>query len=132
MEEFAIHYQQLKKAIERLEESLSVPATSMVRDSAIQRFEFCMDLAWKTVKVYLQKEKGVVVASPKDAFRQAFRQKLIEYEDDWITYVDMRNETVHTYNEKTAEEIYKDLPAVLIRLKELLSAFSIDAKMETA
>ncbi len=60
---------------------------------------------WKTLKVYLLERKGVVVNSPKDAFRQAFAQQLIGHEEQWIAFVDMRNKTVHHYNEKTAEDI---------------------------
>lgn len=122
MEKYTNLFEQLNQAVLRLDEVLRMPVTSVVRDSAIQRFEFCMDLAWKTLKTYLLERKGVVVNSPKDAFRQAFAQQLIGHEEQWIAFVDMRNETVHTYNEKTAEDIYKDLPAVLEHLKTLLAS----------
>jgi len=111
---------QFDKAIERLEEVLNEPKNSIVRDSAIQRFEFSLDLAWKSVKAFLEEKKGVVCNSPKECFREAFRQGILEYEDKWVIYVDMRNETVHTYKEEVADKIYKQLPEALNNFKGLI------------
>lgn len=113
---------QFEKALMRLEEVLSVPETEIVRDSAIQRFEFTIDLSWKTVKAFLEEKKGIVCASPKECFREAYRQGIIGYEEDWLKLVDMRNETVHTYNEEIAERIYKELPNALKYFKALLAS----------
>lgn len=117
---------QFEKAIVRLEEVLNIPETEIVRDSAIQRFEFTLDLSWKTVKAFLEEKKGIVCASPKECFREAYRQGIIGYEEDWLKLVDMRNETVHTYNEEIAERIYRELPnslkhfmALLVLVKEV-------------
>jgi nucleotidyltransferase substrate binding protein (TIGR01987 family) len=104
---------QLTEATKRLGEVLAVEKTSITRDSAIQRFEFCMDLAWKTLKTYLEDVHGVIVKSPKETLRSAYKLGLIEYDVAWIEYVDLRNETVHTYNELLAEKTYQALPAFL-------------------
>lgn len=113
---------QFEQALKRLDEVLKEPKNSIIRDSAIQRFEFSLDLAWKSVKAYLEEQKGITCNSPKDCFREAYRQKLIEYDDAWIKYVDMRNETVHTYKEEIAEKIYAELPNVLKHLDGLLKS----------
>ena len=70
----------------------------------------------------MKKKKGITCNSPKDCFREAYHQKLIEYDDVWMKFVDMRNETVHTYKEEIADKIYAELPEVLKLLKELLTA----------
>ena len=41
--------EQLAKALRRLESALAQEKTEFMRDSAIQRFEFTADLAWKTL-----------------------------------------------------------------------------------
>ncbi|MCG2724884.1 MAG: nucleotidyltransferase substrate binding protein [Elusimicrobia bacterium] len=111
---------QFEKAVEKLSEVLEIPKTDIVRDSAIQRFEFCADLAWKTLKAYLEEKKGLVSHSPKDCFRQGYASGIIDYDDTWLRIVDMRNETVHTYKEEIANGIYEHLPKVLIYFKLLL------------
>jgi nucleotidyltransferase substrate binding protein (TIGR01987 family) len=71
------------------------------------------------VKAFLEEEKGVKCASPKDCFREAYRQGLIDYDDLWIKMTDLRNEAIHTYNEKFADEFYEKLPGMLRLLKSL-------------
>lgn len=113
---------QFEKSIQRLDEVLKEPKNAIIRDSAIQRFEFVLDLAWKSVKAYLEEQKGVICNSPKECFREAYHQGLIEYDDAWIKYVDMRNETVHTYKEEIADKIYAELPSTLKHFKDLLKS----------
>lgn len=121
MTKFDLQLDQFRKAITRLEEVLSLSKTDIIRDSAIQRFEFCLDLAWKTLQTYLRDRKGVVANSPKDVFREAYQNQLIEYSEDWIKLVDLRNETVHTYDEATAENVYGELPSALKRFQEIFA-----------
>jgi len=104
---------QFKKALQRLQEVLAMPETDVIRDSAIQRFEFTLDLSWKMLKTYLEEKKGVICKSPKECFRQAYMQGIIEYEDQWLKLVDIRNQTVHTYNEEFAKEIFAELPSAV-------------------
>lgn len=113
---------QFEQALTRLDEVLRAPKTDIVRDSAIQRFEFALDLAWKAVKAYLEEKHGIRCASPKECFREAYRHGLIEYDDEWLRFVDMRNETVHTYNQDLAEKIFGQLPNVLEHMNQLLHA----------
>jgi nucleotidyltransferase substrate binding protein (TIGR01987 family) len=111
------------KALERFEEVLREPKNDIVRDSAIKRFEFTFDLAWKTTKAFLEKEHNVTCVSPKTCFREAFRVGLIEYDDGWNKLVDNRNYTVHVYKEIFAEKIYRELPQALRLFQDLASAF---------
>lgn len=104
-----------------MEEVLKLIPSDVVKDSAIQRFEFSLDLAWITLKAYLEEKKGILVNSPKEAFREAYRQGIIEYEDNWLTMVDLRNQTVHTYNQDLADKIYSQLPNFLPLFKFLLT-----------
>lgn len=117
-----ITIKQFEKAVRRLEEVLNMSETDVIRDSAIQRFEFTLDISWKMLKALLEEEKGIICVSPKECFREAYRQGVVNYDEDWIKFVDMRNETVHTYNEDNAERIYSQLPNALSHFKELLKS----------
>ncbi len=114
--------EQFQNALKRFEDVLHQPKNEYIRDSAIQRFEFTFDLSWKFIKVFLEENKGIICASPKGCFREAYRQGLLEYDDFWLEMTDMRNKTVHLYQEILAEEIYMQLPKVLMYFKVLLQA----------
>lgn len=100
-------------ALERFEEVLKRKKSDIIRDSAIQRFEFTFDLSWKLIKAFLEEKKGIKWTSPKDCFREGYRQGLIEYNELWIKMTDWRNLAVHTYSEKFADDLYKKLPKTL-------------------
>ncbi|NCN24898.1 nucleotidyltransferase [Candidatus Berkelbacteria bacterium CG_4_9_14_3_um_filter_39_23] len=113
------------QAVGRLGEVLAMNKTKVIRDSAILRFELCFDLAWKTIKIYLEDEKGVKCFSPKVCWKEAFQNGLIEFDDLWLVMTDWRNDAVHTYNEKLADRLYGDLPKALEKFKELQKALKI-------
>lgn len=115
-------YQDLKQAIKRLNEALSLQKTKISRDSAILRFQLCFDLAWKAIKVYI-KAQGLDCYSPKSCFQTAFQLGLIEYEEKWLEMIEDRNRIAHTYAEETAERIYSRLKDYFKLLKDLSSKF---------
>lgn len=108
-------------SLSRLEEILREKKTEIVRDAAILRFEIIFDLSWKTLKAFLE-EKGVSCISPLSCFKEGYRQKLLDYEEIWIKLTQDRNKTVHTYNEKLADEIYENLPLALKAFQKLAEA----------
>ncbi len=112
---------QLEQAIKRFEEVLQEPKTDIVRDSAIKRFEFVTDITWKTLKLVLEDKHGVICSSPKSCFREAYRQGLAEYEDQWLQFLNLRNLTAHSYNEVTADDVYAHLNDVLSHAQKLLT-----------
>ena len=111
-----------QNALSRLEEVLKVPKTDITRDSAIKRFEIVFDLAWKTIKVFLEEQHGVYCASPRNCFREAFSVGMIEYNEEWLELISDRNYSTHIYKEALAERIYNDLPAKIPLFKQLLEA----------
>ncbi len=108
-------------AIDRLDEVLKREKDEVIRDSAIQRFEFTFELAWKSLKAFLEEYHNVTCTSPRSCFKEAFRQKIFEYSDFWIEITKLRNQIVHTYKKEIAENIYANLPKVLKHFKILLS-----------
>ncbi len=72
------------------------------RAGLIQSFEFTFELAWKTLKDYLQ-EQGMQVQYPREAIKHSFSTGLIEDGNLWIQMLDKRNELTHLYNEEQAK-----------------------------
>lgn len=95
----------------------------------IQSFEFTFELAWKTLKDYLELQ-GIVVQFPRDVIKESFTTKLIEDGHVWIKMLDKRNELTHTYNQEQAKhavtiirkEYYPALEQVYNTLKKICSA----------
>ncbi len=107
-------------ALLRLKEVLVLEKTSVIRDSAIQRFEFTLDLAWKTLKAFLEEYRGIRCTSPKGCLKEAFLQRVIEHDEFWLELIDLRNDTVHTYKEELAENVFKKLPNAVQYFENLL------------
>lgn len=93
---------ELKKAVANLEKALNEPKNEFLRDSVIQRFEFCVELAWKTSK----KAMGTSTTAPKDVIREMAQSRYIVDVDIWLRSIDMRNLSSHTYKEEVAESVY--------------------------
>ena len=111
----------LNKALLRLDEALKQPENDFVRDAAIQRFEFCFELAWKAIQAAARLE-GQDCASPRAAFSTAWRDGWISNEIAWLDMLDERNKTSHTYREAMAKEVFDNLPRHLPHLNQLHQA----------
>lgn len=107
---------EFEKALTSLEEVLSMPKTDVTRDAAIQRFEFCVELSWKTSK----KAMGTGTSAPKQVIREMAQANLISDVELWLNAIDKRNITSHTYNESLAEEVFSFINSFLPHAKELL------------
>lgn len=85
----------------------------------IQCFEYTFELAWKTMKDYLEQE-GFSVKSPRSTIQTAFQTQLITDGHTWIDALEKRNLMAHTYDEKKAMEaeslIRNDYYKIIIEL----------------
>ena len=108
----------LGNAISRLAEALKQPENEFIRDAAIQRFEFCFELAWKTIQSVARLE-GQDCTSPRTAFSVAWQNRWLTDETIWLDMLEERNRTSHTYHEATAKEVFDNLPGYLPHLNAL-------------
>lgn len=115
-----------EKALKTFEEALVLNPSTLERDGAIQRFEYCYDLAWKTVKRYLERQGLFDLNSPKAVFEQAYLNKLILDEQIWLDIIQHRNLSVHTYNEKLAESLFRKLPPYFQAMKLLKESLKLN------
>ncbi len=109
------------KALERLVEALEEQETELNIDAVLHRFEFTFELAWKTMKDYLE-YIGVIerTGSPREVIKSAFSFGIIENGEEWINMMLARNELSHLYDEETSRKIYYNIKEIYINLlKEL-------------
>ncbi len=90
---------QLTKFIEKGE------LNELEKQGLIQAFEYTYELAWNTLKDYLEAQGETDIHGSRDTFRLAFRRGLIEDGDTWMDMLKSRTLTTHTYNEEIAEQI---------------------------
>lgn len=115
-----VHFE---KSFLQLQTALQIPHPSNTeRAGIIQFFELSFELAWKTLKDFLESE-GFQTASPRETLKQAFQSGYLSEGHAWIEALDDRNLTAHTYDESTAQKVEQ-----LIRGKyfQILNQFYID------
>jgi nucleotidyltransferase substrate binding protein (TIGR01987 family) len=113
----AISIEEFTKATRRLGEALAQEKNEFLRDSVIQRFEFCIELSWKTSR----KVMGTNTSAPKQVIREMAQNNLIDDVDIWLRAIDERNLSSHTYNEDLAEKVYKFIEEFYPFLEKLVS-----------
>lgn len=121
LQRFTERKTELLRAVTRLRDACAQPPNEFMRDSVIQRFEFCWELAWKTLRLWLE-YLGIEAANPRDAFREALQNGLIQDGNAWSELQRMRNLTSHTYDEKLAEQVYRFICGSGLSLFEQLAA----------
>jgi nucleotidyltransferase substrate binding protein (TIGR01987 family) len=100
-------YQNFEKAFKHLEAAvIKKELSDLEKAGVIQIYEFTFELAWKTIKDFLE-EKEVLVKFPRDTIKEAFKYEVIEDGDLWIDMLEKRNLMAHTYNEANAEMAYE-------------------------
>ena len=99
-------FQHLGEAITRLGEVIEMPKDKhrVVLDATIQRFEFTIELFWKTLRRVLSTE-GVVTRTPRETLQKAYQMNWIHDEQLWLRMIEDRNETSHIYDEEKANAI---------------------------
>ncbi len=110
-------FEDFQKALKKLEAALEKDAhlDELYLDGTIQRFEFVYELSWKLMKSYLEYQ-GTEVVSPRETFREGFKDGIISDATEWINLMINRNKTSHTYKEETAWDIYDKIKSEYIVL----------------
>ena len=101
-----------RKALRSLQTlALDENVSDIVRDAAIQRFEYTFEAVWKAAKMYLSVIEGLEIGSPKGVARACFQVGILSEAEVRLSLemIDDRNLTVHTYNEGLARQIFSKL-----------------------
>jgi nucleotidyltransferase substrate binding protein (TIGR01987 family) len=113
-------FENYEKAFRLLREALGRVdhLSDLEKEGTVQRFEFTVELAWKTLRDYLE-HTGMVLDqnTPKNVIKQAFAAKIISDGQLWIDILDCRNRLSHTYDEAAFDQAVREIA------KRFLSAF---------
>lgn len=127
-------FEQARRALQSLYEVLAMPASSVVRDAAIQRFEYSVETTWKLAQVALQAAEQLEVASPRAVVRACHQRSIVDENAARALFaaLDDRNLTVHTYDEALAAEIFERLPGHAFQLRAWQDGVAAYAEREGA
>jgi len=71
----------------------------------VKAFEYTYELAWNTIKDFLEFSGQSDIYGSRDAIRKGFQLGLITDGEGWMDMLKSRNQTSHTYNEDTTRQI---------------------------
>lgn len=110
MKRFEERKQDLANATERLKEALEQEESDLMIDGVLHRYEFTFELAWKTLKDYLE-YLGITMntGSPREVIKESFAHNLISDGETWIKMMLARNSLAHLYDEETSRQVYKEI-----------------------
>lgn len=98
-----------EKALSQLTDAVELSRqrelSDLEKQGLIQAFEFTHELAWNTLKDFLEYKGQSGIYGSRDATRKAFELELIEDGDSWMQMIQNRNRSSHTYNQKVMQEI---------------------------
>ena len=126
MGQFHDKLDKLQSTVTRLKESLAEYAqtpSSTMRDGVIQRFEFCAELSWKTLRQYLLDQGYTEINSPRATLRKGFAEGAIQDDSAWLSLMNDRNRTPHIYDEETAAEIFCHIQSDYVPLFDALISY---------
>lgn len=121
--------ERFEKALKKFEEIVKNPSLfdflskELIVEITTKRFEYTYESMWKALQAFLR-EQGIECASPLNCFKEAFKQRLIEEDQEEIfaKLVKIRNALVHIYDAELAESYYKEIskPEVYNAMESLL------------
>ena len=111
-----------EQALKSLTNVLQSPAQNdLEKAGCIQYFEFCFELAWKSIRIITANQGIDNCVSPKACLKQAFAAHWIDHEEIWLDMLSARNRMSHTYNATDALMVYVRLKEYRQELENLLA-----------
>ncbi len=109
-------YIQLKTAVGRFGEMLKAYQDNdrrppleqeAVQDSLVKRFEYTLEVAWKTCKRHLEEEGFAEAAtgSPKSIIRLAAQRQLLDDPEVWFRYLQVRQDVLYECTTETSKAV---------------------------
>ena len=97
----------------------------------IKAFEYTFELAWTTLKDFLEYRGQSDIYGSRDAIRKAFQLNLVDDGEGWMDMLASRNRTSHTYNKEIADQICQAVKNVYFPLFQQLEKKMDGLKIES-
>lgn len=113
-------------AVQRLAEAVAEyrdNPSSTVRDGVIQRFEFTFELAWKSLKEYMEDQGALGLQFPKQVLKEAYAAGLLDDDRVWLDMLSSRNVTSHIYDDAQAAAVMSDIQQHYLQTLLALASF---------
>ena len=129
MERLTLRYKDAGRALNTLKEIAGEPFSIIVRDAAIQRFEYTFEAFWKFIREYLKEKEGIISNSPKACFKEIFSLGFADENEtvELQEMTDKRNDTSHTYKEAVAQGIYEKVKDYTLLMDKVMRRLEIGA-----
>lgn len=107
-----------------LEEKPLTAFSQLEKEGLIQRFEYSYELAWKTLKDYLE-YNGIMLEqiTPRYVVKKALAAKIITDGQAWIDMIEHRNLLSHTYSQAGFEQALTAISSRYVQVMEALFLF---------
>ena len=101
-----------------------------VKNGQIQKFEYCSELLWKTIRTYLVEVEGLEPKWPKPSVKDFYSAGHINEStyQSLIEALDSRNLMSHLYKPEVFNQIYSNLSAFLKAFESTLEALKTPIK----
>ncbi len=106
--------------------------SDLEQEGIIQRFEYSYELAWKTMKDYLE-ENGVIITpvTPRNVIKEAFAAGMIDNGQVWIDMMLHRNLLAHTYDFSKFKEVLEAIDNHYLAALSMIYDWFISRKLDT-
>ena len=114
-----------------LEERGLEQMSDLEKEGLIQRFEYSYELAWKTMKDYLEKHgTNINPVTPRNVIKEAFSAKIITDGQVWVDMLLHRNLLSHTYDFSKFQEVLEAVVQRYLSAQEQLHEWFLTRQME--
>ena len=102
-------FQNYQKALAQLTQAVDLShqraLSKLEQQGLIQGFEYTHELAWNSLKDFLEARGAAAIFGSRDTTRAAFTAGLIDQGEVWMQMIQSRNQSTHTYNEEMMTQI---------------------------
>lgn len=124
-------YNDLLVAVSSLEKSLDISLikftefeSDVIKNGQMQKFEYTVELLWKTLKKFFEVKREKIFLYPKDVIKACFAENIID-ENNYlilISAIESRNLLSHVYKIEMFDLIYPQLDSYAKAIRDTVTA----------